>query len=47
MEDIFKDEDGEEEDGVTDLILAVGRLLRIDVNDLVEIAREALEPIEL
>ncbi len=46
MGDIFKDEDGEEGDGVTDLILAVVELLRRDMNGLVEIAREALEPIE-
>ena len=31
---------------VTDLISAVVRLLRRDMNELVETAREALEPIE-
>jgi hypothetical protein len=31
---------------VTDLILAVVRLLRRGMNELVETAREALEPIE-
>jgi len=32
---------------VTDLISAVVRLLRKDINGLVETVREALEPIEL
>jgi len=32
---------------ITDLILAVVRLLREDINKLVVLAREALEPIKL
>jgi len=32
---------------ITDLILAVVRLLRMDINGLVKIVWEALEPIEL
>jgi len=32
---------------ITDLILAIVRLLRIDINGLVKIVREALEPIKL
>jgi len=47
MGDIFKDEDREEGDGVTDLILAVVRLLREDINGLVKIVLEALELIKL
>ena len=37
MQGIFKDEDKEEGDGVTDLILAVVKLLRRDINRLVKI----------
>ena len=43
IEDIFKDEAKEEGDSVTDLILAVVRLLRIDTNRLVKIALGELE----
>ena len=32
---------------VTDLILVVVKLLKRDINELVKIVREALEPIEL
>jgi hypothetical protein len=46
MRDIFKDEDKEEGDGVTDLILAVVELLGRDMNRLVVEAWEALEPVE-
>ena len=35
MEDIFKDEDKEEGDSVTDLILALVALLERDINRLV------------
>ena len=35
IRDIFKDEDGEEGDSVTDLLLAVVRLLERDINRLV------------
>ena len=35
MRSIFKDKYKEEGDGVTDLILAVMRLLRRDINELV------------
>jgi hypothetical protein len=35
MRDIFKDEDKEEEDGITDLILAVVELLGRDISRLV------------
>jgi hypothetical protein len=35
--EIFKDEDGEEGDGVTDLILAVVALLRRDIDRLVRV----------
>jgi hypothetical protein len=47
MRDIFKDEDKEEGDGVTDLILAVVELLGRDISRLVKGVREALEPVEL
>jgi len=47
MQDIFKDKDKEEGDGVTDLILVVVRLLKEDINGLVVEAREALELIKL
>jgi len=47
IEDIFKDEDKEEGDSITDLILAVVRLLKRDINRLVKIVREALELIKL
>jgi hypothetical protein len=47
MRDIFEDEDKEEEDGVTDLILAVVELLGRDISRLVVEAWEMLEPVEL
>ena len=47
IEDIFKDEDKEEGDSITDLILAVVRLLKRDINRLVKIIQEALELIKL
>jgi hypothetical protein len=47
MRDIFKDEDKEEEDGVTDLILAVVELLGRDISRLVVEAWEMLELVEL
>jgi hypothetical protein len=47
MRDIFKDEDREEGDSVTDLILVVVRLLERDINRLVVEARETLELVEL
>jgi hypothetical protein len=47
MQDIFKDEDKEEGDGVTDLILAVVELLGRDISRLVVEVREALEPVKL
>ena len=47
MWDIFKDEDKEEGDGVTDLILAVVELLERDISRLVMEARETLEPVKL
>jgi hypothetical protein len=47
MRDIFKDEDREEEDSVTDLILAVVELLGRDINRLVVEARETLELVKL
>ena len=43
IRNIFKDEDEEEGDGVTDLILAVVQLLRRDINRLVVEAQEALK----
>jgi hypothetical protein len=46
IEGIFEDEDGEEGDGVTDLISAVVALLRRDMDGLVRAVREALEPVE-
>jgi len=45
--DIFKDEDKEERDGVTDLIIVVVILLERDINRLVVEAREVLELVEL
>jgi hypothetical protein len=47
MRDIFKDEDKEEGDGITDLILAVVELLGRDISRLVVEVREALEPVKL
>jgi hypothetical protein len=47
MRDIFKDEDKEEGDGVTDFILAVVELLGRDTSRLVVEVWEALEPVEL
>jgi hypothetical protein len=47
MRDIFKDEDKEEGDGITDLILAVVELLRRDISRLVGEVREVLELVKL
>ena len=47
MRDIFKDEDKEKEDGVTDSITAVVELLERDINRLIVEARESLEPVKL
>jgi hypothetical protein len=47
MGDIFEDEDEEEEDSVTDLIIAVVALLERETSRLVVEAREVLEPVEL
>ena len=46
IKDIFKDEDGEEEDGVMDSIIVAVVLLERDMNRLVVEAREALELVE-
>jgi hypothetical protein len=47
MRDIFKDEDKEEGDSITDLISVVVELLGRDISRLVVEVREALEPVEL
>jgi hypothetical protein len=47
MRDIFKDEDKEEEDGITDLILVVVELLGRDISRLVVEAWETLELVKL
>ena len=47
MWDIFEDEDKEEGDSITDLILVVVRLLERDINSLVVEAREILELVKL
>jgi hypothetical protein len=47
MRDIFKDEDREEEDGVTDLILVVVELLERDMSRLVVEVREVLKLVKL
>jgi hypothetical protein len=47
MRDIFKDEDKEEGDSVTDLILAVVELLERDISRLVVEVREVLELVKL
>ena len=47
MRDIFKDEDKEEGDGVTDSIIAVVVLLERDINRLVVEAWETLGPVKL
>jgi hypothetical protein len=47
MRDIFKDEDKEEGDGITDLILAVVELLGRDISRLVVEVREVLELVKL
>jgi hypothetical protein len=46
MRDIFKDEDKEEGDSITDLILAVVELLGRDISRLVVEVREVLELVE-
>jgi hypothetical protein len=45
--DIFKDEDKEEGDSITDLILVVVGLLKRDISGLVIEAREILELVKL
>jgi hypothetical protein len=47
IRDIFKDEDKEEGDSVTDLILVVIELLGRDISRLVVEVREALELVKL
>jgi hypothetical protein len=47
MEGIFKDEDREEGDSVTDLILVVVALLRRDTDRLVRVVQKALELVKL
>ena len=47
MRDIFKNEDGEEEDSVTDSITVVVELLERDINRLVVEARELLKLVKL
>jgi hypothetical protein len=47
MGDIFEDEDEEEGDGVTDLIIVVVALLERDMYGLVVEAREVLELVKL
>jgi hypothetical protein len=47
MQDIFKDEDKEEGDSITDLILVVVALLGRDISRLVVEVREVLEPVKL
>jgi hypothetical protein len=47
MRDIFKDEDKEEGDSITDLILVVVELLERDISRLVVEVRKALEPVKL
>jgi hypothetical protein len=47
IRDIFKDEDKEEGDGITDLILAVVELLGKDISRLIEGVREVLELVKL
>jgi hypothetical protein len=47
MRDIFKDEDKEEGDSITDLILAVIELLGRDISRLVVEVREVLELVKL
>jgi hypothetical protein len=47
MRDIFKDEDKEEGDSITDLILAVVELLKRDISRLVVEVREVLELVKL
>jgi hypothetical protein len=47
MQDIFKDEDKEEGDGVIDLILVVVELLERDISRLVVEVREVLELVKL
>ena len=47
MQDIFKDEDKEEGNSVTDLILVVVILLERDINRLVVEAQDALELVKL
>ena len=47
IQDIFKDKDKEEGDGIIDLILAVVELLERDISRLVVEVREVLELVEL
>jgi hypothetical protein len=47
MQDIFKDEDKEEGDSITDLISVVVELLGRDISRLVVEVQEALELVKL
>ena len=43
IEDVFKDEDGEEGTGVTDLISGLVKILRLETEELQDAARLAFE----
>ena len=47
MTGIFEDEGEEEEVSVTDLINQVSQLLRVELEELVDVAWAIMEPIEL
>jgi len=47
MTGIFEDEGEEEEVSVTDLINQVSQLLRVELEELVDVARATMEPIKL
>ena len=44
---VFKDKDGEEEVGVTDLIRQVSQLLRVELKELVDVIWATIKPVEL
>ena len=46
MTGIFEDEGEEEEASVTDLINQVSQLLRVELEELVDVARATMEPIK-
>ena len=46
IEDVFKDENGEEGVGVMDLISGLVEILRLEAEELQDATRQAFEPVE-